>query len=400
MEDEQSVEAAELVPVEADHGTPAPVMPEGAVSTLSRDDIDELNELVQESDAKNTIETYASQWGMFESWCHERGHCPLPANPDTVAAFLKSRADDGRAISTLSAGLSAIKRKHRDAGYPFDSDHQGLKRALKTLRKRISMKRSARQAKAIRATELLEVLSELTGSLRDRRDAAMLRLGYIFALRRSELAGLDWQTLGDGGGVLKVSGDDAELTLMTSKTSQDSAQKLVTSRRDNKRAFAEIERWIEVAGIGEGTAIMRSITPMHTASSRRLSNAGVNDALRAVMYRHFLREGATPTSAKKRAAEFSGHSMRVGFIVAAKESGADSVDVSLTSRHKNLEMIAHYSKEADQKRRSAHRIPGVGLNDGGVAEAKVIEADPVAMADCINRADDAFRAAFFQALKQ
>ena len=58
---------------------------------------------------------------------------------------------------------------------------------------------------------------------------------------------------------------------------------------------------------------------------------------------------------------FSGHSGRVGFVVAAKEAGAADSDIAATTRHKSLHMIKRYGETADQRLRVPHRLCGVGL---------------------------------------
>ncbi len=62
--------------------------------------------------------------------------------------------------------------------------------------------RLARQAEPLRGIDLLEIIDALGFAPIDRCDAALLALGYVIGLRRSELVGLDLETLGDGAGTL------------------------------------------------------------------------------------------------------------------------------------------------------------------------------------------------------
>jgi len=66
-------------------------------------------------------------------------------------------------------------------------------------------------------------------------------------------------------------------------------------------------------------------------------------------------------TAERLAARFSGHSGRVGLIVASKEVGAADSDIAATTRHKSLQMIERYGEAAEQRLRSPHRLRGVGL---------------------------------------
>jgi len=53
-------------------------------------------------------------------------------------------------------------------------------------------------------------------SVIDARDAALLVLGWAAALRRSELAGLDWRELGSGTGFVQIVDRGFVVTLPTS----------------------------------------------------------------------------------------------------------------------------------------------------------------------------------------
>jgi hypothetical protein len=58
---------------------------------------------------------------------------------------------------------------------------------------------------------------------------------------------------------------------------------------------------------------------------------------------------------------YSGHSGRVGFVVAAKKAGAADSDIASTTRHKSLQMIKRYGEAAEQRRRAPHQLKDVGL---------------------------------------
>ncbi|MFY0613154.1 MAG: hypothetical protein JXQ99_16605 [Hyphomicrobiaceae bacterium] len=158
-----------------------------------------------------------------------------------------------------------------------------------------------------------------------------------------------------------MSGDDALLTLVRSKTSQEDAVELIVERETGKRAFAEIERWVKEAGIQPGTPLIRSLNAKRTVHKQRLTDEGVHKAIRSCVYRHYLRNGSTPEQAAAIAKDFSGHSLRVGFIVTCKEAGVSDSDIMAISRHMEVSMIVRYSKTATLKRRSPHRNSGVRI---------------------------------------
>jgi hypothetical protein len=69
------------------------------------------------------------------------------------------------------------------------------------------------QAAPLQADLIVEVLAGLGDSPLERRDAAILALGYCFARRGAELSGLDYAKLGDGDGVLKLRAKTLEVQL-------------------------------------------------------------------------------------------------------------------------------------------------------------------------------------------
>jgi integrase len=185
----------------------------------------------------------------------------------------------------------------------------------------------------------------------DRRDAAMLATLYMLALRRSELVEIDYEARGDG----------LELELLRSKTSQEQPVIVAVDRNHNPRAFAALERWLDHAEITPGTPLFRRIRPRGGIGESRVTADGVNRAIKSALARYYELTGTDRETARRLAKRFSGHSGRVGFVVAAKEAGAADSDIAATTRHKSLHMIKRYGETADQRRRAPHRLPGVGL---------------------------------------
>ena len=86
-------------------------------SAAIREALDHAHEFARASRSDNTLRCYDSAWRGFLTWCEIRGRDPLPATPETVAAYLADRAT-GNGLVELSAGslglhLSAIAAAHR-----------------------------------------------------------------------------------------------------------------------------------------------------------------------------------------------------------------------------------------------------------------------------------------------
>jgi hypothetical protein len=151
-----------------------------------------------------------------------------------------------------------------------------------------------------------------------------------------------------------------ELEILRSKGDQERPVAVAVARSFNPRGFAALEHWIAHAGIQPGTALFRRIHPRGGIGGR-ITADGANRAIKAALARYYRATGADQATAARLAARFSGHSGRVGFVVASKEAGASDSDVAATTRHRSLEMIRRYGVNADQRRRAPHRLPGVGL---------------------------------------
>jgi hypothetical protein len=60
----------------------------------------------------------------------------------------------------------------------------------------------------------------------------------------------------------------------------------------------------------------------------------------AIVKQHVLAAGLDP-------AEFSGHSLRAGFVTSPAETGASILKIQETSRHKSTDVLAGYVRRVD-----------------------------------------------------
>jgi hypothetical protein len=320
---------------------------------------DRIKHFQAAAQSRNTSAAYGTQLKLFKQWCKRHGYADAPpVAPAIVAAWLIERAAAGCSRSTLGVALAAIKFGHKIAGQCFDSADPDLQRALAGARREAV--REQRQAAPLRPSILGDVLANLSDSDIDRRDAAMLAALYMLALRRSELVEIDFATRGDGFAVLRMTEDGLELELLRSKSSQDAPVRIAVDRHHNPRAFAALERWIDHAKIAPGTPLFRRINPRGGIGGR-ITGDGVSRAVKSALSRFYRSTGADDQTAWRLASRYSGHSGRVGFVVASKEAGASDSDIASTTRHKSIEMIKRYGEAAEQRRRAPHRLPGVGL---------------------------------------
>jgi integrase len=382
-----------------------PILPAIDLGQLS----EEARALARLAFSPNTLRAYQAQWKGWLAFARDHNAAAMPADPATVANWIAARAgvSDGRArdarpsllsvrssgsgqsIATLRTALAAIRAAHLAAGIEFDSRHPALQIVFKGAVR--SQQRRPSQAKPLRGSTVAALLAgctrrsvqkarpsgrrqsdradSLTASSdfrdldrRDRRDAALLALGYCFARRRSELAGLDYVHLGTGTGVLAITPTHIELRLHHSKSARVEEDVFVVPRRHNTSAVRAIERWIAVADIQPGEPVLRRVFKSGRISDKRLDAQSIALIVKRCVSAYLVGQGMSTEAAAEAARGYSGHSLRVGFAVTAAEAGADVISIQQALGHASPTMSARYAAAARKARTSPHNLDGVSLD--------------------------------------
>ena len=84
--------------------------------------------------AENTRRALRSDTAVFLAWCEIQGRQLLPAEPETVADFLRDQAA-AKKSATVSRYVSSIDHLHRAAGLSDPTKSNAVKLALKAVRK-------------------------------------------------------------------------------------------------------------------------------------------------------------------------------------------------------------------------------------------------------------------------
>ncbi len=189
------------------------------------------------------------------------------------------------------------------------------------------------------------------GQLRRRRDQVMVLVGFLCALRRSELCGLRVRDV-------VFDGDDrAVVTIVKSKTDQEykGARVLMRSRPDQPAAIRSVPllaQWVatlrELGADADG--VLFPSLDRHGAFKVRAGGSGPNP-VGGQEWSERLRELAVGARVfgddvdDVRYECVSGHSLRRGFVTQAILRGQDAVTISKHTRHRNVQMIATYADE-------------------------------------------------------
>ena len=216
-------------------------------------DLTAVRGYVADSLAPNTLRAYRTGLDAFRDYCAERGVEPLPASPETVAAFLAAQADAGLKVSTLEQRQAAIRWAHEANGYESPTRAKLVGAALSGIRRKLG---TAPNRKAPATVDRLAMmLAHTDGStLKGKRDRALLLFGFASAMRRSELVGLDLADLEQTERGLLV-------TLRRSKTDQEGKgqqRAILFGSKPELCPVLALNAWTEAAGITDGR-VLRSV---------------------------------------------------------------------------------------------------------------------------------------------
>jgi site-specific recombinase XerD len=165
--------------------------------------------------------------------------------------------------------------------------------------------------------------------LADIRDRALLLVGFAGAFRRSELVALDVEN------VCKTS-EGLRVTIQHSKTDQEGRGQVIAIPRGTIACpVAALMTWLAAAGLSSGP-LFRPI-----AKGGRIQGARLSDrTVATIVKRHAKRAGLDPT-------QFSGHSLRSGFLTSAARSGASIFRMADQSRHRSMDTLRLYVRAAE-----------------------------------------------------
>jgi integrase len=174
------------------------------------------------------------------------------------------------------------------------------------------------------------------------RDRALLLLGFAGAFRRSELVALDVADLEETEEGMRVS-------IRRSKTDQEGKGEVIAIVRGSVNCPVKaVKNWLQAISITEGP-MFRPVTKGGKVGNSRLTDKSVASIIKTYARRLGLNE-----------ADFSGHSLRSGFLTSAARRGASVFKMRDVSRHKSMDVLQSYIPDAELFRDHA----GAGLLQG------------------------------------
>lgn len=322
------------------NSTPALRQPTDAVALLDEVPLTEDEAgYVEAARAANTLRGYRSDWNEFAAWCQQRGDTrTLPAAPAQISAYLSELAQAGAKVGTLSRRLSAIRFVHQLHDHPDPTRNARVIAVWEGIRRTHGAPPD--QANPLMPPDLFDVIDACPTTkvwrtrgrpdepdLAGARDRVLLLVGFVAALRRSELGAIRVDDLEDHPNGLV-------LTIPRSKTNQTGNQSelvvLPRAANPDRCPVTAIQRWQELAKITTGP-LLQAVLKSNKPAGRPLNPASINtivqDAIR--------RAGIIPDG-------YSAHSLRAGFVTYAHLRGASDRAIAHQTRHRSLATLGTY----------------------------------------------------------
>jgi integrase len=247
-----------------------------------------------------------------------------------VVAFLAAQATLGKRASTLQRRLAAIGYMHKIANVPSPVGDERIKATLSGIRRSIGA--APVRKKAATSDIVLSMTGTLGGeSLRQLRDRAILLIGFSSAMRRSELVALN---IAD----LEWTADGVMIRISRSKTDQEGlGQSVAVPRGATACPVAALKAWIEAAGIVEGAVFRR----IFNKKCQRVTDQRLHGRAIAVI----VKKGAARLGFD--VSSFGAHSLRSGLVTSAVKRGVSLLKICDQTRHKSIEMLRIYCRDAE-----------------------------------------------------
>lgn len=192
------------------------------------------------------------------------------------------------------------------------------------------------QAAVLLGSDVVKMLAALDerGGIRAERDAAVIALGFSAALRGGELAALNVTD------IEYVDTDRLIVHIRRSKTDQGGiGQQVPVIGGEKIRPITRLRNWQSLLpqGGAQGPLFRRMLPYGHDRIGRaRLGYDGILDLVRSAAEAVGITGKVTP------------HSLRAGFATSAARAGARPDQIMRVTRHRRVDTVMGYIRDADQ----------------------------------------------------
>lgn len=287
-------------------------------------------ELIESSHAPSTVEAYRLDMAAWAAWAEPRGITAWPIEVAALIAYIGYLEQTGKSVATISRRCAAISRLHRDHGVLSPTADPMIGRLLKGLRREHSGQKAPKRA--FTPDVVRGFLGDPSTSARDR---ALVAVGFVTGLRRSELVALEWTDVSecpDSAGLI--------LHIRASKTDQT-----------GQGAFVAIPR-----AVGPACPVRILLEWRKSGCEGRIFPISASTVLR-VAKRIATLAGLDPSL-------YGAHSLRAGLCTVAARAGVSLAESMQASRHKSADVAASYVRPVSALENRAHKAAADALAGG------------------------------------
>ena len=262
----------------------------------------------------------------------------MPAAAAVVTGYLTELARHDAKVGTISRRMSAIRFAHQLRDLPDPCETARVVAVWEGIRRTHSA--PPLQAAPLMPPELFDVVDACPlerawktpgrasePDLAGLRDRALLLVGFVAALRRSELAALTVDDVAEHPNGLV-------LALPRSNKNQTAEQtELVVLPRGaggDHSPVVVLEQWLAAAAIAD-SVVFRPVSKGNRPLTRRLNPESINTLVQAAV----SRAGIDP-------APYSARSLRAGCVTCAHLRGASDRAIAHQTRHRSLATVGTY----------------------------------------------------------
>jgi site-specific recombinase XerD len=285
---------------------------------------------VEQADAANTRRAIASDLRHAGRWfaAHGISWPDDPARPLAVAelaAYLGGMVAAGLAAATIRRRATTLARWHRERCFASPVGDPAIGRLLAG----VSRTAAASSKKAAASPAMISAALRSDGfSIREK---ALLAVGFVTGLRRSELTGLAWSDLEED----QASGSFV-LVLRQTKTGSDQRSAVPATGHAETCPATWLRRWrAESGGVGF----------VFACSERTIAR---------LVQRAAALSGHDP-------AAYGAHSLRSGLATVAARGGVSLGEIMAATRHRSAQVAAGYLRAREQLANEAHRCAAEAL---------------------------------------
>lgn len=289
----------------------------------------------------NTRRAYEGDWKRFSDWCLLWGHRALPAAPQTVILYVTYLADPERPggsqkPATIERAMASLSYYHKVRGYvpPRQSVHlQQHIRKVKNV-----LKVAPEQAPPLLVRHLEKIVARMPATEPVAlRDKALLLVGWAGALRRSEVAAFNRRDA-------VFTPEGVALSVRSSKADQEGAGESIPiepALNPDLCPVSALRAWLACAEAGaELAGPLFPRTYFGGLTPERIPDWEINEVVKTWARKADI-------APDQPGMEFSGHSLRAGFITEAARAGRAEWQIMSHSRHKSYESFRGYIRRAN-----------------------------------------------------